>query len=179
VDIPANRNIGAQFDQQVPQGNMTTREMWNKSWDVNVTGTYIVTETFAPLLLKSSQPRLMFITSGTSTLTEHDNLALPINRPPPKGWPKKQFTVTAYRSAKTGMNMMVAEWDRILKEDGVKVFAVSPGLLATGLGGNAEFMKKMGGIDPNIGAELVREVIEGHRDNDVGKVVRKNNVQPW
>ena len=158
---------------------MITRDMWNKSWDVNVTGTYIVTDTFAPLLLESSQPRLLFITSGTSTLTEHDNLAMGINRSPPKGWPKKAFAVTAYRAAKTGMNMMMLEWARILKEDGVKVFAISPGMLATGLGGDPEAMKKMGAIDPNIGAELVRDVIEGRRDADVGKVVRKNNVQPW
>ena len=158
---------------------MTVRDMWNKSWNVNVTGTHIVTETFAPLLLKSSQPRLVFITSGTSTLTEHNNMAMPINRAPPKGWPKQAFNVTAYRAAKTGMNMMVREWDRILREDGVKVFAVSPGMLATGLGGNPEAMKKMGAIDPNIGAEIVRDVVEGRRDDDVGKVVRKDNVQPW
>ncbi|CAN9191089.1 unnamed protein product [Alternaria alternata] len=178
IDVLLN-NAGAQFDQQVPKGNMTIRDMWNKSWDVNVTGTYIVTEVFAPLLLKSSHPRLVFITSGTSTLTEHDNLAMPINRSPPKGWPKESFAVTAYRAAKTGMNMMVLEWARMLKEDGVKVFAVSPGMLATGLGGDPEAMKKMGAIDPKIGAELVRDVVEGRRDEDVGKVVRKNNVQPW
>lgn len=158
---------------------MTKREMWNKSWNVNVTGTYIVTETFVPLLLKSPQPRLLFITSGTSTLAEHDNTAVPVNQIPPKGWPKQTFAVTAYRSAKTGMNMMVLEWERTLKEDGVKVFAVSPGLLATGLGGHPELLKKLGGLDPNVGAELVRDVIEGHRDEDVGKVVRKNDVQPW
>lgn len=158
---------------------MSTREMWNASWNVNVTGTYILTETFVPLLLKSSHPRLLFITSGTSTLTEHANLALAVNQSPPKGWPKQQFAVVAYRSAKTGMNMMVLEWERILKEDGVKVFAVSPGFLATGLGGNPELIKKMGALDPTVGAELVRDVIEGRRDEDIGKVVRKNDVQPW
>ena len=158
---------------------MTTRDMWNKSWDVNVTGTYIVTDTFASLLLNSSQPRLLFITSGTSTLSEHDNTAIPINQSPAKGWPKQSLNVTAYRAAKTGMNMMVLEWARILKEDGVKVFAISPGMLATGLGSDPEVMKKMGAIDPNIGAELVRDVVEGRRDGDVGKVVRKGNVQPW
>ncbi|KAL1799359.1 hypothetical protein ACET3X_003396 [Alternaria dauci] len=178
IDVLLN-NAGAQLDQQVTQGNMTVRDMWNKSWDINVTGTYIVTETFVPLLLKSSQPKLVFITSGTSTLTEHNNPAMPINRSPPKGWPKTSFSLPAYRSSKTGMNMMVLEWARILKEDGVKVFAISPGMLATGLGGDAEVMKKMGAIDPNIGAELVRDVIEGRRDEDVGKVVRKNDIQPW
>ena len=35
------RNLGAQLDQQLYQGKLSMREMWNKSWDVNVTGTYV------------------------------------------------------------------------------------------------------------------------------------------
>jgi NAD(P)-dependent dehydrogenase (short-subunit alcohol dehydrogenase family) len=158
---------------------MTIRDVWNQSWNVNVTGTYILTTSLAPLLCRSAQPRLLFITSGTSTLTEHDNLALAINKSPAKGWPKQEFAISAYRSAKTGMNMMFLEWVRILKENGVKVFSISPSILATGLGGNPELMRKMGALDPNVGAELIRDVIEGHRDGDVGKVVRRDNVQPW
>jgi NAD(P)-dependent dehydrogenase (short-subunit alcohol dehydrogenase family) len=87
--------------------------------------------------------------------------------------------VASYRSAKCGMNMMMREWSRILGEDGVKVWAVSPGMLATGLGGDKEMLKKMGAIDPSIGADFIRDVVEGARDQDVGKVIRKANVQPW
>lgn len=82
------------------------REMWNKSWDVNTTGTYILTHTLVSLLLKSSDPKLLFITSGTSTLPEMANTALPVNQSPGKGWPKQGFAVTAYRSSKTGMNII-------------------------------------------------------------------------
>lgn len=90
-----------------------------------------------------------------------------------------ELGVGAYRSSKTGMNMMMREWTRILKADGVKVWAVSPGMLATGLGGNPELMKKMGALDPQIGANIIRDVVEGGRDHEVGKVIRKDNVQPW
>ena len=44
------------------------REMWNKTWDVNVTGTYILTHSLMPLILASSDPRILFLTSGTATL---------------------------------------------------------------------------------------------------------------
>src|ERR1700731_3012520 len=120
---------------------MTMRQMWNQSWNVNTVGTQIMTSVFMPLLLQSSNPRLLFITSGTSTLDGTENLALAVNKYPPKGWPKNNFdgnsySVAAYRSSKTGMNMMMREWYRMLKEDGVKVWCVSPGFLATGLGGN-------------------------------------------
>ena len=170
---------GGQFDQQLAQGKMSMREMWAKTWDVNTTGTYIVTEAFAPLLLKSTDPRLIFITSGTSTLAESDNLKIPVNKPLPKGWPKESRGITAYRASKTGMNMMMREWKRMLETDGVKVWCVSPGMLATGLGGNQAANKAAGALDPAIGANLIVSVVEGARDNDAGMVVRKDNVQPW
>jgi NAD(P)-dependent dehydrogenase (short-subunit alcohol dehydrogenase family) len=129
------------------------RELWNKSWNVNTTGTQIFTHTFIPLLLKSSNPRLLFIASGASTLEESIiNSAAPMNKSPGKGWPKQEFSLGSYRAAKTGMNMMMREWARILKEDGVKVWCVSPGFLATGLGGDREMLKKMGAEDPVLGA---------------------------
>lgn len=157
------------------------REMWNKSWNVNTAGTQVLTHTFVPLLLKSSDPRLLFVTSGTASLAEADNKGLRFNQSPPKGWPKPQpaLSIAAYRSSKTGMNMMVREWEKCLKEDGVKVFNISPGFLATGLGGDREFNKKMGALDPSIGGEFIRDVVEGARDQDVGKLIRKDMIQPW
>lgn len=170
---------GAQLDQQWYHGKMTLREVWNRSWDVNTTGAHILTYTFAPLLLQSDNPRLLFITSGTSTLTESDNLNLRFNQSPEKGWPKSSLMIPAYRASKTGMNMLMREWTRILKKDGVKIWCVSPGFLATGLGGNLEMLKQMGALDPIVGAELVRDVVEGGEDQQVGRVIRKDGVQPW
>lgn len=160
-------------------GKMGMREMWDKSWSVNTTSTFMITHALVPLLLKSQNPRLLFITSGTSTLTWHDNQALPVNQSPPAGWPKKMLIVPAYRASKTGMNMMMAEWDRILKNDGVKMWGVSPGYLATGLGVGQEKNKEMGAIPPSEGAAVVLDVVEGGKDADVGKVVLKDKVQPW
>lgn len=174
-----NKSIGAQFDQLVAAGKLGAREMWNRTWNVNTASTHIMTSTFAPLLLKSSDPRLLFLASGTSSLAGTENMAIPVNKVPPKGWPKTGFSVTAYRSAKTGLNMLMREWYRLLKEDGIKVFAISPGFLATGLGGHPEFLKKMGAGEPSAAGPLILSVIEGKRDADVGKVVDKDGVQVW
>lgn len=138
LDVLIN-NAGAGFDTEMRSGKLSVREGWNKAYDINVTGTHIMTSTFVPLLLKSSNPRLMFITSGTSSLIETekvDNPALQrINASPEAGWPKPPggMEIVSYRSSKTGMNMMVRDWVRVLKNDGVKVFNISPGFLATGL----------------------------------------------
>jgi NAD(P)-dependent dehydrogenase (short-subunit alcohol dehydrogenase family) len=153
--------------------------MWMQSWNVNTAGAQVMTTTFMPLLLQSQDPRLLFVTSGTSTLTGAENLSLAIDRSPPKGWPKNVYSLSAYRSVKSGLNMLMREWHRMLKEDGVKVWCISPGFLATGLGGNTELLKKMGAGDPQVGGSFIRSVLEGERDADVGKVITKDGVQPW
>lgn len=149
LDILIN-NAGAGFDGQIASGALGIREAFNKSWDTNVTGTHVLTTLCVPLLLKSSNPRLLFVTSGTSTLTETERFDHPIfqriNASPPAGWPKEAGVnpLTSYRSTKTGLNMLMREWYKILKNDGVKIWAISPGFLATGLGGvGAEQLKKV------------------------------------
>ncbi|KAL4914412.1 hypothetical protein BDW62DRAFT_213516 [Aspergillus aurantiobrunneus] len=172
-------NAGASFDQAVMRGELSARDAWNKSWNVNVSGAQALTSTFVPLLLASSDPRIIFVTSGGSTLAGTEKRTIAIDQPPQAGWPKTAFGVAAYRSAKTGLNMMMREWERILKNDGVKVWAISPGLLATNLGGDPELLKKIGAADPAVAGPLFRGVLEGHRDGEVGKVVNKDGVQPW
>jgi hypothetical protein len=61
----------------------------------------------------------------------------------------------------------------------VKVWAVSPGFLATNLSGDPESLAKLGAIDPSIGGHFVKDVVEGKRDADVGKAILKERVQPW
>lgn len=57
----------------------------------------------------------------------------------------------SYKSSKAGLNMMMVEWHRILQKDGVKVWSIAPGFLATGLGGNREALKSAGAGDPAKG----------------------------
>ena len=75
--------------------------------------------------------------------------------------------------------MLMRDWYRVLKNDGVKVWAVSPGFLATGLGGGVESNKKMGASDPAEGGEFVRSVLEGEHDLETGCVVGREGVQAW
>jgi hypothetical protein len=76
--------------------------------------------------------------------------------------------------------MLMLDWVRALEPDGVKVFGISPGFLATGLGGmGPQFMRSIGAGDPRLGGELVREVVEGRRDGEAGRVVGRDGVQEW
>ena len=191
---------------------MSIREAFNASWDTNVAGTQVLTTLAMPLLFKSNNPRLVFITSGTSSLIETESFEghfARLNASPDAGWPKsKQLNpVTSYRATKTGLNMVMREWDRILRNDPVKVWAISPGFLATGLGGvGQEMLKKvsafrvtvyglsclreraltiaqMGAQDPSVGGKFIKDVVEGKRDDHLGKIVRSDffpdPVQPY
>lgn len=186
LDVLIN-NGGAAFDRGIQEGKYGLREGLNKSWDVNVTGTHVLTTLAMPLLLKSSNPRLLFITSGTSSISETDAEKYPklahLNQPLDAGWPKPEQPnpISYYRSSKTGLNMLMREWHRILGKDGVKVWAVSPGFLATGLSGlGPETLKKFGALDPHVGGEFIRDVVQGKRDADVGLVIRNDGeIQPW
>ncbi|KAK0105091.1 hypothetical protein ONS95_004547 [Cadophora gregata] len=177
LDVLIN-NAGAQFDQ-IP--DLPPRTIWSQSWSVNVVGTHLLTHTLAPLLLSSPTPRLLFLASGTSSLTTAGNTSLAVDQSPSAGWPKQGFNIPAYRASKAGLNMVMREWARLLKGDGVRVWAVSPGFLATGLGGKGkeDMMRGMGAGEPAVGAEVVRAVVEGERDGEVGCVVKQGGVQPF
>ncbi|GJC77182.1 short-chain dehydrogenase/reductase tropE [Colletotrichum liriopes] len=160
----------------------TLRQNFNKSYDVNTSGTHVITHVFVPLLLKSSDPRILFVTSGLSDLHSAETIGLAPFQPqsvPPAGWPKPFTMQAGYRSSKVALNMVMLNWHWLLKADGVKVWCISPGFLATGLGGNPELLKKMGAGEPSQGGILIKQVVEGERDADVGKVVNKDGIQSW
>ncbi|KAF2637493.1 NAD(P)-binding protein [Massarina eburnea CBS 473.64] len=177
-------NAGGSFDtvMSAKPGAAGIREAWNHTYSLNVFSTEVFTQAFAPLLLKSSQPRLLFVTSGLSSLTlsasgQRTALAQPI----PKGWPKSTVSsMIAYRSSKAALNMQMLEWAKNFQEDGVKVFCISPGFLATGLAGiGKKKMKEMGAGDPSVGGTFIKDVVEGKRDEDSGKVIHRGGLQPW
>lgn len=89
------------------------------------------------------------------------------------------YSPNAYRSSKAALNMMMLSWHWELQPDGVKVWCVSPGFLATNLGGDQKALKDRGAGDPSIGGRLVASVVEGARDAEVGKVVAGSGVQPF
>ena len=157
---------------------MSLRECFSKAYDVNVAGTHVLTYTFIPLLLKSADPRLIFV-AGLSQITQAAESYFP-TPPLPADWPKKvDFETIGYRCSKTALNMLMLDWNHKLKADGVKVWGAGPGFLATGLGGLTEKVREMGGGHPSIGGDFIKDVVEGVRDSDIGKLVQKDGISAW
>lgn len=59
------------------------------------------------------------------------------------------------------------------------MWAVDPGVNATNLGGNVERARELGAKDPEVGAQDVVDVVEGRRDDCVGKHVWNEGIRPW
>lgn len=157
------------------------REAWNQNYDVNVSGTHVLTTVFVPLLLASSDPRLLFLTSGLASLNQLSEAFYVGPAPDAKGWPKppRTFLHAGYRASKTALNSLMLTWHWTLRPDGVKVWSVSPGFLATGLGGAPEVLKAAGAGDPSLGGIFIKDIVEGKRDVDAGKVVNSAGLQPF
>jgi hypothetical protein len=76
--------------------------------------------------------------------------------------------------------MLTACYAKELKEEfGCKVWAVDPGLVATNLMGNPEALRARGAGDPAVSANMIFDVCEGKRDEDVGKLIFQDGVLPW
>jgi NAD(P)-dependent dehydrogenase (short-subunit alcohol dehydrogenase family) len=159
-------------------GKISLRECFIKSYDVNVAGTNVLTSTFIPLLLKSSDPRLIFVT-GLANATTASRAYFP-TPPLPAGWPKKiEFETIGYRCTKVALNMLMLDWNHKLKADGIKVWSLGPGFLETDLGNARHLAKEMKAQPASIGGEFIRTVVEGARDADVGKIVVKDGLSEF
>jgi NAD(P)-dependent dehydrogenase (short-subunit alcohol dehydrogenase family) len=137
----------------------------------NVTGPAIVSQAFRPLLLKGSDAKSIYVTSGLGSLSNCSN-------PESKQYHSKW---TAYRTSKSGLNMWALQDYKELAPQGVKVFTFCPGLVRSNLRGPDEEFVSAGGNagDPAVSGESILKIVKGERDADVGKFVHKDGVYPW
>lgn len=161
------------------RGKATLRQSLADTYNVNVAGTHVVTSTFLPLLLKSHDPRLIFV-SGLGTFDRAVAGDIPLPNPLEPGWPKKtEFETIGYRCSKTALNMLMLDYHWRLQKDGVKVWSVGPGWLVTDLGGAREIAAAGGAGPASAGGAVLRSVVEGERDADVGKYVKRDGIVPF
>ncbi|KAI1013789.1 hypothetical protein LB503_010592 [Fusarium chuoi] len=148
-----------------------TRQAFRRVLDTNLVGALSVTEAFLPLLRKSEHkpPRLIFVTSSTGSITLTSN-------------PESQLHsagATEYRTSKAGLNMLMMMYNIRLKPEGFLVFGVDPGLCATNLTSDAESLKQRGAAEPAEGGARIARVIKGEKDEDIGKAIGVQGVNPW
>lgn len=143
--------------------------------ETNVTGPAVVAAAFRPLLLKSANPYSVYVSSGARTLprnamqktAEHAQIG---NR-----------SYGGYQVSKAALNMLAVLEARDFWDQGLKVFAMSPGFVISNLRGEGEEAKTGWGKagNPEESGKLLLSIIMGERDKDVGCLVHKDGVFAW
>jgi NAD(P)-dependent dehydrogenase (short-subunit alcohol dehydrogenase family) len=145
------------------------RDALREALAVNLVGPVSVTEAFLSLLRNSPSPRIIFVSSSVGSLTHSSD-------------PTSHFYNPAgmeYRASKSGLSMVIIQYQHMLKDEGFKVFGADPGLVATNLTKDPDSLRKMGASDADVGGARVASVVRGDRDADVGRVCGEYGVLPW
>lgn len=121
LDVLMN-NAGIALD--VKEKGLPMRTLLQRTFDVNVFGAAAVTETFIPLLEKSSNPRIVFTSSIVGSLTSASDF---------NGYLGKSTEFPSYRSSKSSLNMLMLHYASLLRDKGFKVNAACPGYVGTNL----------------------------------------------
>jgi NAD(P)-dependent dehydrogenase (short-subunit alcohol dehydrogenase family) len=149
-----------------------SRSILRDCLETNAVSPALVTQAFAPLLLKSSAPRVIYVSSALGSITKRSNSK--------EGAYDQAYK--AYRISKAALNMLAAcdAWEY---EGKVKVFAYCPGFVITDLAGQRE-IKERGGIakSPDGSARGLLAIAEGKRDEENGLFLhdeKAGEVYPW
>ncbi|KAK0104987.1 hypothetical protein ONS95_004643 [Cadophora gregata] len=149
-----------------------SRTVLRDALETNAISPSVVTEAFAPLLLKSSSPRIIYVTSALGSIH---------NREDPKNNAYNE-AYKAYRISKAALNMVVAcdAWEY---RDKAKVFAFCPGYVISDLAGQREAKEKAGfAKSPEGSARGLFAIASGKRDEENGLFLhdeKAGEVYPW
>jgi len=97
-------------------------DAFRRVFETNVFGVLTVTNAFLPALRRSKSPRIVNLSSGTSSLTWASG-------------PMAEYRggYASYRSSKAALNALTVFYAQSLAADGIKVNALAPGLRRTDL----------------------------------------------
>ena len=185
LDITSDESIAAAVEEvKSKHGNLDvlinnagvcpmefSRSILRDCIETNAISPAMVTKAFAPLLLQSSNPRIIYVSSQLGSISI-------------RGDPKSMAydaDFSAYRISKAALNMLVAcdAWE--YKK--IKVFAYCPGYVITDLAGQRE-EKEKGGIaqSPEGSARGLFAIAAGKRDEENGSFLhdeKAGNSYPW
>ena len=168
------------LDPDIEAGRLDYRSAAMHTFRTNVVSPHVLTRALMPLLFAGSSRRLIFVSSGMSSIADM-SCADALARAPAAGWPKAQHeTFSAYRASKSALNMVAADWRLELRNDGFKVHVVSPGFVLTSLGGiDADTQKDWGAGDAADSGQFVRDVIAGNRDAEQDLLIDVKGAVPY
>ncbi|KAI1800761.1 putative short chain dehydrogenase/reductase [Daldinia bambusicola] len=149
-------------------------DVLRETFETNVFGQMILTETLEPLLKKSANPYIIYVSSGQGSVT---------GRLDPES-KFKHLRGDVYRMSKAALNMLAACHRFHYAEWNCKVAAFNPGWCISNLTGEKgrELRIKGGARDPKEPAAALVDIVSGKREADIkknGMMDVDGGVLPW
>jgi len=140
-----------------------TQENIRNIFDTNFFGVVQTTQAFIPLLKKSSEPRIVNVSSDLGSLSNHTN----------PDYPHFDVKVTGYCSSKTALNAFTVMLAYEFRETAFKINSVNPGYTATDFNGHTGYKTV-----EDAAEVIVKYAITGS-DGPTGKFFSDNGETPW
>lgn len=139
----------------------TTAEHLQRVYATNVLGVVRVTHAFLPLLLRSTAPAIVNVSSGLGSLAVTTDPTLP--------W--SAWKGLAYPSSKAALNMLTSQYAKSFPL--IRINAVDPGYTATDLNGHG------GTQSVEEGAEVIVAMATSGPDGPTGGFFDRHGAVPW
>jgi len=164
LDVLIN-NAGIEIATKFP-----SREELRTTFETNLFGPVILTQTLIPLIKSSKGRKIINVTSELGSITERVDPDHPTYHTPH----------TAYRMSKSALNMMTACQYHDWKDLGIKIWSYCPGFVVTDLSGpdRRQMRADMGAGDSKTSAQGIVEITEGKRDGEAGMFIARYGGQP-
>lgn len=133
------------------------------TFETNVFGTIAVTQQMLPLLRAGTHKAIVNLSTGLGSITQHGD----------PSWPFHSTVPMAYNASKAALNMFTVLLAKELRAEGFRVNSVSPGWIATDLGG-----PDAPGTAEQGAAIAVKIALEGS-DGATGMFLTSGGVIPW
>lgn len=140
-----------------------TIDTLHQTFETNFFDTILVTQQMLPLLRAGQNKVIVNVSTGLGSLTMHCD----------PSWPFHGTVPFAYNSSKAALNMFTVLLAKELRGEGFRVNAVSPGWIATDLGGDSA----PGTVEEGA-AIAVKTALEGS-DGQTGLFLTSDGIIPW
>lgn len=140
-----------------------TLDALRANFETNTFGTIGVTQAMLPLLRAGEHRVIVNVSTGLGSLTQHGD----------PSWPFHSTTPLAYNASKAALNMFTVLLAKELSGEGFRVNSVSPGWIATDLGGE----QAPGTVAE--GADIAIKTALAGPDGATGLFLTTGGMIPW
>lgn len=138
-------------------------DVLRETFETNFFNTIAVTQAFLPLVRKSEAGRIVNVSSGLGSLTQHSD----------PSWDFYDVKILGYNSSKTALNAFTVTLAHELKNTKIKVNSADPGFTATDLNHNT------GTKTVAEGASIITDLAILPDDGATGSYFDDKGVLPW